>query len=214
MDSDDEETREELPANKKRNKKKDSSDNKKSKDSSKGKKNKEGKKSSASKRICHFELVLKESKYASKPSKPASTSYKYVQFFIEGSLKLTGEDKYVEFRQGCMNLIKNCQLVDDACIFHPITPGSKSRDLHLLANVPQDITLQLDYFAVGGGPNSFENKKNYGKGKGQGNKGNNVNNNGLDPIVYLTFKVSCDVDPVTIVNRAVYSWKKIGGIFI
>ena len=102
-----------------------------------------------------------------------------------------------------MNLIKNFQLVDDACIFHPTTPGSKIRDLHLQANVPQDITLQIDYFAFGGGPNAFENKKNYGKGKRQSNKGNNTNNNGLNPIVYFTFKVSCDVDPVTIVNRAV-----------
>ena len=128
-----------------------------------------------------------------------------MEFVIEGSLKLTGEDKYVEFRQGCMNLIKNFQLVDDACIFHTTTPGSKSRDLHLPTGVPQDITLQLDYFAVGGGPNASENKKNYGKGKGRGNKRNNTNNNGLDPIVYLTFKVSCDVNPVTIVKRAVYS---------
>ena len=48
----------------------------------------------------------------------------------------------------------------------------------------------------------------------RGNKGNSTNNNGLDPIVYLTFKVSCDVKPVTIVNREVYSWKQIGGIFI
>ena len=84
-----------------------------------------------------------------------------------------------------MNLIKNFQLVDDAYIFHPTTPGSKSRDLHLPADVPQDIKLQLYYFAVGGGPNAFENKKNYGKGKGRGNKGNNANNNGLDPILYL-----------------------------
>ena len=135
-------------------------------------------------------------------------------FFIEGSLKLTDEDKYVKFWQGCMNLIKNFQLVDDACIFHPTTPISKSRDLHLPSDVPQDITLQLDYFAVGGGQNAFKNKKSYGKGKGRGNKVNNTYNNGLDTIVYLTFKVSFDVNPVTIVNRAVYSWKKIGGIFI
>ena len=113
-----------------------------------------------------------------------------------------------------MNLIKNFQLVEDTCIFHPTTPVSKSRDLHLPADVTQDITLQLDYFAVWGGPNAFENKKKYGKGKGRGNKGNNANNNGLNPIFYLTFKVLCDVDPVTIVNRAVYSWKKIGEIFI
>ena len=137
-----------------------------------------------------------------------------MEFVIEGSIKLTGEDKYVEFRQGCMNLINNFQLVDDACIFHPTIPGYKSRYLHLAAELPQDITLQLDYFTVGGGRNAFENKKNYGKVKEQGNKVNDENNNGLDPIVYLTFKVSCDVDPVTIVNRAVYSWKKIGGIFI
>ena len=104
-----------------------------------------------------------------------------------------------------MNLIKNFQLVDDAYIFHPTLPGSKSRDLHLMADVPQDITLQLDYFAVGGGPNAFENKKNYGKGKGRGNKGNNSSNNGFNPIIYLTFTVSCDVNSVTIVNRAVYS---------
>ena len=149
--------------------------------------------------------MLKESKYTSNPSTPASASYKYVEFVIKGSLKLTGKEKYVEFRQCCMNLIKNFQLVDDACIFHPTNPGSKSRDLHLPANVPQDITLQLDYFAFGGGPNAFEHKKNYGKGKGCGNKGNNANNSGIDPMVYLTFKVSCDVNPVTIVNRAVYS---------
>ena len=68
------------------------------------------------------------------------------------------------------NLINNFQLVDYACIFHPTTPGSKSRDLHLPADVPQDIILQLDYFAFGGGPNAFENKKKYGKGKGRGNK--------------------------------------------
>ena len=137
-----------------------------------------------------------------------------MEFVIEGSLKLTGEDKYVEFQQGCMNLIKNFQLVDDACIFHTITLRCKSRYLHLLAVVPQDIPLQLDYFEVGGGPNAFENKNNYGKGKGRGNKGNNAKKNGLDPIVYLTFKVSCDFDQVTIVNRAVYSWKQIEGIFI
>ena len=95
------------------------------------------------------------------------------------------------------------QLVDDACIFHTTTPGSKSIYLQLTAEVPQDITLQLDYFAVGGGPNACKNKNNYGKGKGRGNKGNNVNKNGLDPIVYLTLKVLCDVNPVTIVNRAV-----------
>ena len=113
-----------------------------------------------------------------------------------------------------MNLIKNFQLVDDACIFNTTTPGSKSRDLHLPADVPQDITLNLDYCAVGGGPNAFKNKKNYGKVKGRGNKGNNANNHGLDPMVFLMFKVSCDADPVTIVNRAVYSCKTIGGIFI
>ena len=107
----------------KRNKKKDSSDEKKSKDSSKGKNNKEEKKSLGSKRTRHSELVLKERKNESNPSKPASASYKYVELVIEGSIKLTGEDKYVEFRQGCMNLINNFQLVDDACIFHP-TPLS------------------------------------------------------------------------------------------
>ena len=111
-------------------------------------------------------------------------------------------------------MIKNFQIVGDACIFHPTAPGSKSRDMHLPADVTQDITLQLDYFAVGGVPNAFENKKNYGKGKGRGNKVNNANNKGLDPIVYLSFKLSCDVDLVTIVKRVVYSWKTIGGIFI
>ena len=99
----------------------------------------------------------------------------------------------MEFWQGCMNLIKTFQLVDDACIFHPTTPVSKSRYLHLPADVPQDITLQLDYFASGGGPNAFENKKNFGKGKGCGKKEKNASNNGLNPIVYLTFKVLCDV---------------------
>ena len=43
LDSDDEYTREDLPAKIKLYKKRDSSDDKKSKDSSKGKKNKEGK---------------------------------------------------------------------------------------------------------------------------------------------------------------------------
>ena len=87
-----------------------------------------------------------------------------------------------------MNFFKLFQLVDDACIFHLTTPGSKSRDLHLPADVPQYITLQIDYFAVGGGQNAFKNKKNYGKEKLHGNKVNNANNNGLDPIVYLTPK--------------------------
>ena len=58
LDSDDKETREEFPAKKKHNKKKDSSDEKKSKDSSKGKNNKEEKKSLGSKRTRHSELVL------------------------------------------------------------------------------------------------------------------------------------------------------------
>ena len=43
LDTNDKQTREDLPAKKKRNKKKDSSDDKKSKDASRGKKNKEGK---------------------------------------------------------------------------------------------------------------------------------------------------------------------------
>ena len=86
--------------------KNDSSDEKKSKDYRKRKKNKEGKKSSGSKRTRHSELVLKESKYTSKPSKPASASYKYMEFVIEGAINLTGKGKYVEFRKGCMNLIK------------------------------------------------------------------------------------------------------------
>ena len=137
-----------------------------------------------------------------------------MEFFIKGSLKLTGEDRYVEFWQGCMNLIKNFQLVNDEYIFHLTTPGSKSRDLHLPADVPQDITLQLDNFAVGGGPNAFKSKNNYRKGKWRGNKGNNANNNGLDPIISLTFKALCDVDPVTILNCEVYSRKQIWGIFI
>ena len=109
--------------------------------------------------------MLKESKYASKPSNPSSASYKYVEFVIEGSINLTGKDKYVEFLQGCMNMIKNFQLVDDTYIFHTTTPGSKSRDLHLPDDVPRDITLQLDYFAVGGGPDAFENKKELWKRK-------------------------------------------------
>ena len=94
--------------------------------------------------------MLKENKYTSKPSKPAIASYKYVEFVIEGSINLTGKDKYVEFLQGCMNMIKNFQLVDDTYIFHTTTPGSKSRYLQLPDDVPRDITLQLDYFAVGG----------------------------------------------------------------
>ena len=97
LDTDDEETREDLPAKKKRNKKKNSCDDRKSKDARKGKNNKEGKKSSGSKRTCHSESVLKESKYASKSSTPESASYTYVEFVIKGSLKLTGEDKYMKF---------------------------------------------------------------------------------------------------------------------
>ena len=92
-----------------------------------------------------------------------------MEFVIEGSIKLTGEDKYVEFWQGCMNLIKNFQLVDDACIFRPSTPGYNSRDLHLSDDVPQDITLQLDYVVVGGGPNAFQ-KKTMLKEKGAATK--------------------------------------------
>ena len=93
-----------------------------------------------------------------------------MEFVIEGSIKLTGEVKYVEFWQGCMNSIKNFQLVDDACIFHPTTPGSKRIDLHLPAEVPQYIILQLDYFAGGGGPNAFENKRTKEKEKGAATK--------------------------------------------
>ena len=95
LDYDYEETREDLPAKKNVIKIR-TLRTKKSKDSSKGRNNKEGKKISGSKHTRHSELVLKESKYSSKPSTPASASYKYVEFVIEGSLKITGEVHYAQ----------------------------------------------------------------------------------------------------------------------
>ena len=150
---------------------------------------------------------------ALRPSSFVLHTHRHTRVIIEASARLTKEDKAKEFVELVGTLITNARIVDNFFVIVPVIMGSGRKDLKDAKDVPTNMTTLGAYIKISEKSLRVFEKKNPFQVKVKGKKasggGETMYNNDM---VYFTFAIACDVEPMDILPGISVEWMRAGGV--
>jgi hypothetical protein len=153
---------------------------------------------------------------AAKAKAKQDYNHKHKRVVLEASLVCSKEGKdakYDEFTLGMRALFKNMQKVDATVVIEPVLVGS-GKKLVEPSEIPFNHTEMGKHIQQTGGNKSFDMRKPRKNEKKKGGRRYNDDEDeeGLvDPEVYCSLAISCDVNPQVVLDRVSCEWGRIGG---
>ena len=130
--------------------------------------------------------------------------HEHKRTFVEASRRLVEEDKRAEFPMAVRGLVKECQKVDPHFVMVPIKEGVETPVITTPSEIP------LNYTDLGLNVRLSKNA-NFQKKRPWGAEGEVSEEDMVDPEVYFTFVISCDVEPEEILDLVREEWRRTGG---
>ena len=132
--------------------------------------------------------------------------HKHSRVYMDASITLEVDDKHMEFTQMIGKLIFNTKKVYDHFVINSCKKGGNN--LSEMTDVPMNMTELGGNIQVSGNSRSFEMKRQWKMDRKQGD---------LDeyelkhPEVYFSFAMSCNIEPVDLLNRISFEWGEMKG---
>ena len=137
-------------------------------------------------------------------------AYQNPRVIVEGSARLSGEDKVAQFLGLVGTLLTNGKMVDPFFVLNPVLMGGGKKDLRDAKDVPSNMTALWGYVKISEkSMQTFQPKSGFIGGnrkKGEGNYSQYADQ------VYFTMVWSCDIDPRIIISGITVEWMRAGGM--
>jgi hypothetical protein len=146
---------------------------------------------------------------ALRPSSFIPYNYSNPRVIIEGSMRLSSDDKVVQFIRLIGILLTNGKMVDPFFVINPIIIGGGKKDLRDAKDMPQNIMAMGGYIKISEKRLQTFQKKTSGATGGK--KSTGVNQAYAD-VVYFTMTMSCDVSPSELITGILVEWMRAGAI--
>ncbi len=137
-------------------------------------------------------------------------NYRHPRAIVEGSARLSGEDKVAQFIGLVGTLLTNGKMVDPFFVLNPTIIVGGRKDLRDTKDVPVNMTALWNYVKISEkSMQTFQPKSGH---TGGGKKWGGGNNSQYADQVYFTMVWSCDIDPWEIISGIILKWMRAGGM--
>ena len=137
---------------------------------------------------------------------PIQHLHAHSRVFVTASVTLEADDKHMEFTQKIGKLIFNAKKVDEHFVINSCKEGGKN--FSEMTDVPTNMTDLGANIKTNGNSWSFEMKKRWKRNTNQGE----VDEEELvNPEVYFSFAMSCDVEPADLLEGINIEWGRMKG---
>jgi len=148
---------------------------------------------------------------ALRPSSFVAHNYRHPRVVIEGSARLEKEDKVKEFLDLVGILLTNGKIVDQFFAIAPVVMGTGKKYLREAKDVPVNMTSLGGYIKISEKCLRAFERKNPFKARTKGKK-NSGGVGTITDIIYFTFAIACDVDPMEVLQGIAVEWMRGGGV--
>lgn len=160
-------------------------------------------------------LVSKKSR-AARPNMPGaprsimkSHDHKQKRVILEATVLLTDKNPYLQFAEMIHHLLGNALLVDLYFQIDLISKVSPHPPLKKKTDIPDNLTLLMEYIKISRNMMAFQKKKIFSSGGGGGKK--KSKEEVRDPIVWFCFAASFDLEAMYIIQWISFEWGNLGG---
>jgi hypothetical protein len=137
-------------------------------------------------------------------------NYRHPRVIVEGSARLSSEDKTAQFLSLVGTLLTNGKMVDPFFVLNPTIIGGGRKDLRDVKDVPSNMTALWGYVKIS--EKSMQTFQPRLGRTGGGKKGAGGNYSQYADQVYFTMVWSCDMDPREIITGIMVEWMRAGGL--